>query len=132
MARKGTSRTARWAQACGDAREAFDAVREARQAFMDQVQELWDSMMTEPVSKLGEAMGALLDVQAEYQEWYDGMSENLQNSATGEKLQAVTELDLEFTEPDEPDFDVSFDLDTVESQIEDADASELPQGYGRD
>lgn len=64
-----------------------------------------------------EAFEELRDIQSEYQDWLDNLPENLQNSALGEKLQTVCDLDLE-----DPDIDV----------IDEAESAELPQGYGRD
>lgn len=44
---------------------------------------------------LESALGDLLDVQSEYQDWKDGLPENLESSAVGEKLEAVCDLDIE-------------------------------------
>jgi len=54
------------------------------------------------------ALDELRTLQEEYQEWLDNLPEALAHSATAEKLQAITELDLE-------------ELDV-----------ELPRGFGRD
>lgn len=62
------------------------------------------------------ALAELLDLQGEYQEWLDGLPENLQSSATAEKLQEVCGIDVQGA------------MDT----IADAAAVELPQGFGRD
>lgn len=62
------------------------------------------------------ALEELVEMQSEYQEWYDNMPENTQSSPTGEKLSTVTELDLQSA------------LDTVQE----ADGVELPLGYGKD
>lgn len=61
-------------------------------------------------------LASLLDVQQEYQDWLDNLPENLQNSALGEKLQAVCDLDIQGA------------LDT----INEAQGLDLPLGFGRD
>lgn len=62
------------------------------------------------------ALEALQDVQAEYQDWFDGMPENLQGSTTGEKLEAVCEIDIE----------------TALETANEAEGADLPYGFGRD
>jgi hypothetical protein len=68
------------------------------------------------VAKAKEGLEALKELQDEYQEWYDNMNENLQGGATGEKLQAITELDI----------------DGAISTVDDCESADLPQGFGRD
>jgi hypothetical protein len=41
------------------------------------------------------AVAALLTLQDEYRAWLDNLPESLEGSRTAEKLQAITELDLE-------------------------------------
>jgi hypothetical protein len=62
------------------------------------------------------ALEELYDIQQEYQDWLDGLPENLQNSALGEKLQAVCDIDLE----------------SAKDAVEEADGADLPLGFGRD
>ena len=133
MARKqSNSRPARWGRAVAAAQEALELARDAKQSVADQVQELWDDEMSKPLATLADAMAELMDLQSEFQEWYDNMPEGLQQGATGEKLEAISQLDLDYAEPDQPDFDFDFDLDEVESQIDEAEGAELPLGFGRD
>jgi hypothetical protein len=42
-----------------------------------------------------DAVAELLVLQAEYAAWYDALPDSLRDSATGEALQAIAELDLE-------------------------------------
>ena len=56
-----------------------------------------------------DAVQELVNLQAGYQAWLDGLPENLQNSAVAEQLEAICELD-------------------VESLLE----VEPPRGFGRD
>lgn len=62
------------------------------------------------------AIQDLLDLQQEYQDWLDNLPENLQDSALGEKLQAVCDLDLE----------------GAQGTIEECESADLPLGFGRD
>ena len=62
------------------------------------------------------ALQELVDIQGEYQEWRDNIPENMESSPTAEKLDEVTELDLE----------------TALSTVEDAEGLDLPRGFGRD
>ena len=56
-----------------------------------------------------DAVTALVALQAEYAQWFEALPEPLHNTATGEALQAIVDLNLE-------------DLLTIDP----------PQGYGRD
>lgn len=129
---KTPSRPARWLSACVEARAAVETARSAQQEFIDQARELWTELMDEPIDAIAQKMAALAEIQTEYQGWLDGMSENLQSSAAGEKLASVCELDLEFEVPDEPEIQVDFDLDTIEGQVDEAEGADLPVGFGRD
>lgn len=62
------------------------------------------------------ALQDLVDLQQEYQDWYDNLPENLQGSALGEKLSAMADYDLQSA------------LDAVQE----ASGADLPQGFGRD
>lgn len=69
---------------------------------------------------LENALEELRDVRSEYEEWHGNLPDNLQNSALGEKLQTLIDIDL--------DQDVST-ISDVAQEILDAD---LPLGFGRD
>lgn len=71
MAKKGTSRAARWAEA--------EACSKADTAGAD----------------LSAALEELIEIQSEYEEWKDNLPENLQTAPVGEKLEAVCNLDLQ-------------------------------------
>lgn len=105
---KQKSRTARWSEAATKAREAMDAVDNA-------------------ASGLTDALNDLRSVQEEFEEWRDNLPENLQNSALGEKLQTVCDIDIESI-AEEP----LNDWASVESAVDDAENAELPLGFGRD
>ena len=56
-----------------------------------------------------DAVEVILTLQADYREWFDNLPENLLVTSLGDKLQAITELDLESLQAIDP-----------------------PRGYGRD
>jgi hypothetical protein len=98
------SRASRWQTAVDDARTALDAMEAAKADFDG-------------------AMEALRDVQSEYQDWYDNLPDAFQqDSPVGEKLQAVTDLDL----------DPGDDLEAMRSAVDEAEGADLPLGWGRD
>lgn len=70
----------------------------------------------EAATRASAALEELLSIQEEYQDWRDGLPENLECSATAELLDAVVEIDLQ----------------DINSQIEDAANTDLPRGFGRD
>ena len=49
-----------------------------------------------------DAVQTLLDLQAEYQDWLDGLPENLEGSAVAEKLEAICGYDFGDLEELEP------------------------------
>lgn len=98
------SRQTRWARLVEEAQQAFSDLSTARDRCL-------------------EALSELNDLKSEFEEWKDNMSENLQGSATYEKLEEVCELDLE---PEEDD------LAAIEEAISGAEGADLPLGYGRD
>ncbi len=68
------------------------------------------------VSDAQDALSRLREVQEEYQEWLDNLPEGLDQSPVAEKLEAVTELEIE----------------DAEATIEEAAGIDLPLGFGRD
>lgn len=98
---RGESRPDRWRNACAQARDAIETAKsEIETAFED-----------------------LKALQEEYQEWLDNLPEVSQGSATEDKLQIVTDLDLDV------DPDVFGDIEMVLDEVEGVD---LPRGFGRD
>ena len=49
-----------------------------------------------------DAVQELVDLQAEYQAWLDGLPENLESSAVAERLEAICDLDVESLQDLEP------------------------------
>ena len=70
----------------------------------------------EAASKAVDGLQELVDLQAGYQDWLDNLPDNLSSNAVADKLQAITDLDLEGA------------LDTARE----ADGIDLPLGFGRD
>lgn len=67
-------------------------------------------------AKAVEGLSELQELQTDYQSWYDNLPENLQQSATGEKLEAITQLDI----------------DSALETAQEAESIDLPLGFGRD
>lgn len=85
---KTLSRRQRWEEACREARDAIAA-----------------------------AFEPLRELQSEFQDWRDNLPENLEGSATAEKLDAILDLDFE-----------SIECPT----LDEAEEADLPLGFGRD
>ena len=100
---KPKSRPQRWA----DAHARAEVAR-------DQIKELADGA-------LGEALGDLRDLQAEYQEWRDSLPENLESSPIADKLDAILELELDAAAADPMN-----DWQSTDSVVEDCGAIDLP------
>lgn len=67
-------------------------------------------------SRAVQALEELDELRMEYEQWRDGLPENLQNSALGEKLNAVADMDIQSA------------LDVAQE----AEGMDLPLGFGRD
>jgi hypothetical protein len=137
MRQRKQSRADRWLSAVSDAKEALDEVVGARDSFNQDVEALIEQHLSKPLVELWDAVERLDEVKQEYQEWYDNMPEGLQGSATGEKLEAITELDtdpsslgIDIGNVEPPEIDL--DLDEVTQALDEAESAELPVGFGRD
>jgi hypothetical protein len=106
MPRPSTSRPARWTAAADAARKAIDEMQAA-------------------AAKIEDAFSELRDIQSEYQEWKDGLPENLSASPVGEKLDAVCDIDLEWDAADGTASD-------AEEKVNEAEGADLPRGFGKD
>lgn len=102
------SRPQQWAAAVADCRSALE-------------------MIAEGLSKLEDAANALNEVRESYVEWKDNLPENLQQSATAEKLEAIESLDVESVHSN-----LQSAYDEAEGVIGEAEDMELPMGFGRD
>jgi hypothetical protein len=71
---------------------------------------------TEAAQAAFEALERLEEVRQEYEDWRDNLPENLQNSALGEKLNSVADLDIQSA------------IDVAEEAVN----ADLPLGFGRD
>ena len=101
---KPKSRQQRWNDAVTKAQEALSKLQDVKQETIDAISEL-------------------NEIKQEFSDWKDNLPENLVSSPLGEKLEAIVDLDLE---PDENDFDA------METAISEAEAADLPLGFGRD
>lgn len=101
------SRVKRWGDAVAKIQAAIDGAR----AVLD--------------AELEEGVSELEELKEEFESWKDNLPENLQQSPLGEKLEAVCDLDLDFS-------DLTSALDDAESKLSEAEGIDLPLGFGRD
>lgn len=81
------------------------------------------SKAQEAVDNLRDALQELKEIQEEYQEWLDNLPENLQSGSLADKLNEVTNYDVEGAQSN---------LEEVESTVSDCENADLPLGFGRD
>lgn len=105
---KQPSRPARWAAAVVACRKAIDAAEAA-------------------VTGLEEAAGELRSVQEEYEEWKDNLDGKFEGSPLSEKLDAVAELQIEDLAES-----CRSAIDEASGTVDEAEAIDLPRGFGRD
>jgi len=132
MATKQASRTDRWNKAISDCREDLEKAQQAKHEVSEKIATLIEEL-NETLYPINDSLQVLLDLQAEYEEWYDNMPQQLQEGPTGEKLQEIVnqfDFDVQVDEVEEPDLDL--DLDGIESLLDEAEGADLPRGFGRD
>jgi hypothetical protein len=113
---KKKSRADRWSEAVSRAREALqEAVEEADKLRLH-------------IDELSACMADLRDIQEEFEEWQGNLPESLSSSPVAEKLEAVTSISID-TDLDLGD---AIRLDEITSTLDDCEAADLPQGFGRD
>lgn len=100
------SRPKRWAEAVAEA-----------QTIIERINGL--------IEDLDGAVDNVRSIQEEYQEWQESLPEGLQEGAMAEKLEAVMGIDF-------PESISADDLEEVITTIEEAEAIDLPLGFGRD
>lgn len=130
MAKRQT-RSDRWQSAVSAGREALEQMQDAAQELkMDELQSA--------ASDFENAMQDLADVKQEYQDWYDNMPEGLQQGATGEKLEAIVNIDVENVTVYADDIQSAIQTAVEElladavDVLDEAENAELPVGFGRD
>jgi predicted metal-dependent hydrolase len=128
---KSKSRADRWQEAVNDARTALERMQEAGRDFNL-------SELESAAGAFEDAMQALADTKAEYEEWHGNLPESLQSSATGEKLEAIINIDVENAVVCLDDIQQAIEAAVEEALAEAADVldeaegAELPVGFGRD
>jgi hypothetical protein len=68
------------------------------------------------VARATDALQELIDIQDEYRDWAENLPENLQSGMLADKLQAVTDIDF----------------NSIIEMVGEAEAADLPLGFGRD
>jgi predicted nuclease with TOPRIM domain len=116
------SRPKRWSKAVSEGKAALEELQDKREQFVSECETL--------LSKVQDSFSELESLKDEYQEWLDGLPENLQGSELGSKLETVTGLDFDCNvDADSMDAD---DLQSALDQLDEAESTDLPRGFGRD
>jgi len=105
---KGKSRPKRWDEAAAACGKAIEELQHA-------------------AGELEAAAADLRSIQEEYEEWKEGLPENLANSTLAEKLDAVCELGIE-----DMASTITDAISEASDIVSEAEAAELPRGFGRD
>jgi uncharacterized protein YukE len=152
---KAPSRTQRWFDAVNKGKDALEKLQNIKSEIdddlMDLAQRFADDLQAEldkvsdklrpGVEALQDAFGDLHALREEYEEWYDNMPQQLQDGPTGEKLsEIVNQFDFDVVNDVDPELEVpqiemptvELDLDEYESLLDEAEAADLPLGFGRD
>jgi hypothetical protein len=85
------------------------------------------SKLQDLVDEIQDAVSELSDIKQEYEDWKDSLPENLASSPLAEKLEEVSNLDL-----DSIGDSLSSAVDDAENTISEAAGLDLPRGFGRD
>lgn len=78
------------------------------------------------LSALDDALTDLRDLHGEYEEWKDGLPENLVDGPTGEKLTELVDSAEDWLE------ELESAKDAADSALADCEGADLPRGFGRD
>jgi len=154
MRTKAPSRAQRWFDAVNKGKDALQRLQDIKseidddligrltQRFLDDLQVELDKAFDKlrpDVEVLQEAFSDLQALREEYEEWYDNMPQSLQDGPTGEKLSEIVnqfdfdvDVDLELEVPQIEMPTVEMYLDDYESLLDEAEAADLPRGFGRD
>lgn len=101
---KRESRPQRWARHCDEALAAIEALN---------------------VTDVEAALDDLRNLKEEYESWKDNLPDNLQSGSLAEKLEAVCDLEFDIDE-------LQSAIDAIREKIEEAQAIDLPRGFGKD
>lgn len=104
---KRQSRADRWSEALTELEQAASAVESA----MDDA---------------SAALSTLAELKQEYEDWYENTPDSLKQSPLGEKLEAITQLDV----PEE--WEHSTSVEDMRQLISDLEGVDHPLGFGRD
>lgn len=89
----------------------------------------WAAAVARGQAALGELDSALDDLRnlyGEYEEWKDGLPENLVDGPTGEKLTELVDSAEDWLE------ELESAKDAADSALADCEGADLPRGFGRD
>lgn len=120
--KKPSGRPERWAEACSKARAAHQELLN----IVSDAQAKWDV----EAQKLADAFSEIESLKDEYDEWLGNLPENLQSSGTYDKLQAISDLDVDC--PVEVGTIDGEAVETTDDRLDEFENADLPQGFGRD
>ena len=96
----------------GEASKVVDEWRRLNRPPLKSRPERWSAAASTAESAVQE----LVDIQQEFSDWKDNLSENLQNSPVGEKLETICNIDLS----------------SAADAVSEAAGADIPLGFGRD
>jgi hypothetical protein len=85
------------------------------------------SEIEDAISRLTDALADLRSIQEEFEDWKDNLPENLASSALGEKLETICGLEIDGAESD-----LESAISTIRDLASEAEAADIPLGFGRD
>lgn len=124
------SRPARWGRAVEGLRNAIAAAEEHETPegesgeLAHEAQETYDERKEELRGAISDEINYLEELRGEYEEWYDGMPESLQQVGTGEKLQEIVGMNIQWETDDS--------LEDATEVLDNCEGADLPLGFGRD
>lgn len=140
---KNKSRPQRWADAVSTGQDAVSRLKAILEDIEENKNKVTDNHINDWAKEAGilsNAMSELDGLREEYEEWQSNLPENLQQSALGEKLEAVCSLNFTVDEfdgigadSDEDDLQSALsDVENIEDELSDAENADLPRGFGKD
>lgn len=131
------SRPARWGRAIENGMAAVNDMREAVETFTEpkvdktgkaEARARFDTARDDLASALSELEG----LKDEYSEWLSNLPESLHQSALGEKLQAMEDMDTDSVAINDIGDEPEDSIQEAEDKLSECESAELPRGFGND
>lgn len=115
-------------------RQRWDTAVDGLAKEVDALSKLYDEFIGKWAAQFARVTDEFSNVESvradDFESWRDNLPESLQSGATGEKLDAIMDIDLDC--PGSEDVVSHEDLETMGERVEELREIELPQGFGRD